>query len=72
MRSLICQGLEFLGIRLDEERNQRAKGTEAIISEDNSSVKIVVVPTNEELMVARETAKLVKGLGKEQNQPAEN
>ncbi|MFC1982222.1 acetate/propionate family kinase [Chloroflexota bacterium] len=64
MRSLVCQGLEFLGIRLDEERNRLARGTEEIISQDSSSVKVVVVPTNEELMVARETTHLVKELGK--------
>ena len=67
MRHLICQGLEFLGIELDEERNRRAQGMEAIISQDGSRVKLVVVPTNEELMVARETMRLVSGLAQRQN-----
>lgn len=60
MRSRICQGLEFLGIELDEEQNKLAKGVEMVISSKNSRVKVVVVPTNEELMVARETVRLVK------------
>lgn len=60
MRSRICQGLEFLGIELDEEQNQQAKGVEMVISPSNSGVKVVVVPTNEELMVARETVRLVE------------
>jgi len=60
MRRRICRGLEFLGIELDEERNKQASGVEAVISPEASKVKVVVVPTNEELMVARETARLVK------------
>ena len=59
MRSLICQGLEFLGIKLDEERNYLAQGIESVISQDSSRVKVVVVPTNEEIIVARETVRLV-------------
>ena len=62
MRSLICHGLEFLGIKLDEEKNQAAQGKEAAISQDDSRVKVMVIPTNEELIVARETARLVKEL----------
>ena len=60
MRSRICQGLEFLGIELDEERNQQAQGVEMVISPSSSKVQVVVVPTNEELMVARETVRLVE------------
>ncbi len=60
MRRRICRGLEFLGIELDEERNKQASGVEMVISPSASEVKVVVVPTNEELMVARETARLVK------------
>ena len=61
MRSRICRGLEFLGIELDEERNQQAKGVEMVISPDSSRVRVIVVPTNEELMVARETVRLIEG-----------
>ena len=60
MRSRICEGLEFLGIELDEEKNQQAKGVEMVISPSSSKVQVVVVPTNEELMVARETVRLVE------------
>ena len=59
MRSLICQGMEFLGIKLDEERNRLAIDTEAVISQESSRVSVVVVPTDEEIMVARETTRLV-------------
>ncbi len=60
MRSRICENLEFLGIELDAEQNQLAKGVEMVISPSDSNVKVVVVLTNEELMVARETVRLVE------------
>ena len=58
-REAICKQLEFLGVKLDEEKNQ-VRGKEAEISSSDSKVKVYVVPTNEELMIARETLKLVK------------
>lgn len=58
MRSLICNDLENLGIELDEDKN--AIGCEeCIISKDNSKVKIMVIPTNEELMIAQDTVEIV-------------
>jgi acetate kinase len=54
----ICKGLEFLGIDIDENKNN-IHGKEAEISKDGSKVKIFVVPTNEELMIARDTKELV-------------
>jgi acetate kinase len=57
-RENICNSLKFLGARLDINKNE-VKGEEKIISKDNSSIKICVVPTNEELMIARETLKLI-------------
>ena len=57
-RELICKNLEFLGAKLDLAKNE-VKGEESIISKDTSSIKICVVPTNEELMIARETKKLI-------------
>jgi acetate kinase len=60
VRSLVCRGLDFLGIKLDEDRNLNAQGKEMVISQDNSRVRVVVVPTDEEILVARETARLVK------------
>ena len=58
-RELICDGLEILGAKLDIEKN-KFRGDEGIVSEDDSKVKIMVVPTNEELMIAMETEALVK------------
>ncbi|MFH1009059.1 MAG: acetate/propionate family kinase [Candidatus Latescibacterota bacterium] len=57
-RTMICEGLEFLGVRLDEERNRSCKG-EGLISSEDSRVKILVIQTNEEIIVARETARVV-------------
>jgi len=57
-RENICKNLEFMGAKLDLTKNE-VKGEEAIISKDDSSIKICVVPTNEELMIARETLKLI-------------
>ena len=61
MRASICEGLEYLGTRVDSFRN-RAMGEEAEISAPRSRVQIFVVPTNEELVIARDTAKLCKDL----------
>ena len=58
MRARICQGLEFLGVKLDPEKNN-IRGKEAIISADDSKVTVWVIPTNEELMIAQDTAALV-------------
>ena len=58
MRARICQGLEFLGVKLDPEKN-KVRGKEAIISADDSKVTVWVIPTNEELMIAQDTAALV-------------
>ena len=58
MRARICKGLEFLGVKLDPEKNN-TRGKEAIISADDSKVTVWVIPTNEELMIAQDTAALV-------------
>ena len=58
-RKAICKKLEFLGVKIDEESNQ-VKAEEKEISTPDSKVKVYVVPTNEELMIARETMNLVK------------
>ena len=57
MRARICKGLEYMGVKLDEEKN-KVRGKEAVISADDSKVKIFVIPTNEELMIAMDTAAL--------------
>ncbi len=59
VRKLACERLGYLGIALDEEKN-KARGEEVEISTADSGVKVLVVPTNEELAIARETFALVK------------
>lgn len=58
-RKIICDGLNFIGIQLNEEANSE-RGKAMIISEDSSATKVMVIPTNEELMIARDTLNLVK------------
>lgn len=58
MRESICEGLGFLGVRVDHEKNQ-VRGKETDISAADSTVKVYVIPTNEELMIARDTLALV-------------
>lgn len=59
-RAGICQYLGYLGVKLNPERN-RVRGEDAVISTDDSRIPVLVVPTNEELAIARETAALVQG-----------
>jgi len=54
MRELICKDIENLGIKLDAAKNN-VRGKETIISQDDSKVKIILIPTNEELVIARDT-----------------
>ncbi|HSP46862.1 MAG TPA: acetate kinase [Clostridiaceae bacterium] len=58
-REIIASNLEFFGINFDASKN-KVRGKEAILSTDDSRVKVLVVPTNEELMIARDTLALVK------------
>ncbi|MDK2903665.1 MAG: acetate kinase [Clostridiales bacterium] len=60
VRKGICQGLENLGVKLDLEKN-KVRGIEADISAKDSNVRVLIVPTNEELMIARETKAIVEG-----------
>lgn len=57
-RKAICEQLEFLGVKIDDEKN-KIRGEEAELSASDSKVKIYTIPTNEELMIAKETLKLV-------------
>ncbi|SES66537.1 acetate kinase [Natronincola peptidivorans] len=57
-RKAICSGLEFLGIKIDDEKNN-IRGKEADVTTTDSTVKVLLIPTNEELMIARETKSLV-------------
>lgn len=58
MREQICKELQHIGIELDLEKN-KVRGKESVISSDNSKVKVLVVPTNEELMIAKDTLALL-------------
>ena len=58
IREMVCEGLECLNIMIDKELNN-IRGKEAIISKNLASATIMVIPTNEELMIARDTNKLV-------------
>ncbi|MDD3612575.1 MAG: acetate kinase [Clostridia bacterium] len=63
IREESCQGLEFLGIKVDPVKNNSKEiqtSKEGIVSTDDTPVKVLVVPTNEELMIARETINLLK------------
>lgn len=59
-RKECLEGLEFLGVELDDERNKKHNGILGKISKDTSKVDVYVVPTNEELMIAKETLALLK------------
>ena len=58
-RQEICNRLKVFGVELDNEINQASKGKEAKISSENSKVEVYAIPTNEELMIARETMKII-------------
>lgn len=57
----VLQGLDYLGIKLDPEKNDGLRGKEQVISTDDSRVKVIVVPTNEELVIASDTYEIVTG-----------
>ena len=58
LRKTVCEGLSFFGIEIDDKKNDGLKGKKAIISTENSKVKIFVIPTDEELMIAHDTAEI--------------
>ena len=59
IRKEICEQLEFMGVKIDEEANQ-IRSEEKLISKPDSKVKVYIIPTNEELMIAKETERLTK------------
>src|SRR5690606_22077928 len=60
MRQLVCEDLEFLGIQMDEEKNNEKSSTIRTLNNDKSPAKILVVPTNEELEIAKQAMQLIK------------
>jgi len=61
VREKVCENLEFMGINLDDEKNAIRSGEAREINSDDSKVKIYVIPTNEEYVIAHDTYELVKG-----------
>lgn len=61
LRANVCAPLGFMGVTLDKDVNAKTRGTETVISTPESKVTVVVVPTDEELMIARDTEKIVNG-----------
>jgi acetate kinase len=61
-RAAVCSGLEFMGVEFDDHKNDGLRGKEAVISKDGSRVKVVVIPTDEESMIASDTEAIVSKL----------
>jgi acetate kinase len=61
IRARICVGLEWAGLRLDDSRNKQMVGSEGQISCDESSMHAFVIPTDEELLIARDTVRCILG-----------
>ncbi len=59
-RKEVCQDMAFMGIELDEELNASVRATEVVISKPSSKVKVVIIPTDEELTIARDTVEILK------------
>lgn len=70
LRKSICSNLDQLGVLLDEEKNDSTRAKEALISTPDSPVKVLVIPTNEELVVAREVKRFLEKMQAEQQRNA--
>ena len=62
LRKEVCQSLDFFGINIDDSKNDGLRGKEAIISTEDSKVTVLVIPTYEELMIARDTVEICNNL----------
>jgi acetate kinase len=60
VRTRTCEDLEYLGVQIDPQRNEQGSRKEALISTDSSRVKVFVIPTDEEFVIAEETCRLVE------------
>ena len=63
LRRRVCENLTYLGVKIDYEANM-ASGEEAILSTSDSKVKLALIPTEEELMIARDTMHIVSAIDK--------
>ena len=59
MREVVCSNMEYMGVKIDVEKNKGIHGEEAIISTPESKVTVCVIPTDEELMIATDTMNLL-------------
>ena len=62
LRALVCENMEYLGVEFDNDANDKARGVAMKISTDSSKVAVYVLPTNEELVIAKDTAAIVSAL----------
>ena len=62
VREAICKNFGYLGLEFDSEKNKGLRSKEAVISKPDSKVKVLVVPTNEELVIAEETVKVINSI----------
>ena len=60
IRAAVCKDMDYLGIKMDYEKNMAVQGKEACVSTPDSKVQIWIVPTEEELMIAKDTARLAE------------
>ena len=60
IREKVCEDMEFLGVELDKAKNAKTRGIESVISKKKSRVSVLVVPTNEELVIGQETVKVLE------------
>jgi acetate kinase len=65
LRKQVCENLTYLGVKLDEQRNAERSSKDRRISADDSRVEVLVIPTNEELMIARDTYRLLESINGE-------
>ena len=59
IRSMCCREMEYLGIDFDEDRNMNIVGVDGELTRNNSRVKVLCIPTNEELVIARDTVNII-------------
>jgi acetate kinase len=59
-RQYVCDGLGFMGVEIDNELNAKSRGKEVLLSTPASKVKVVVIPTDEEYMIASDTLEIVQ------------
>jgi acetate kinase len=64
IRQMTCDGLQYSGIEINQDKNEKAMGVETDISSSKSKVKVLVIPTNEELVIARDTLNIVEKMQK--------